>query len=208
MASATNLPPPPVREPITGADGLVSSIWNIWFIQFYTRVGGAIAPDNTDLAVLDAYEGIPQPAAKSVGQDTLFDAPAHPSVSYDQELAWLSIRPSPPTKLPAPRVIALADATSFTPNINIADINTQTNTQALGTLTANAPTGAVLDGQAWQFIIKSTNAQTFSWNAAYAGGTTTALPTASTGGGKIDRFFFQYNAISSKWEITNAQYGY
>lgn len=107
-----------------------------------------------------------------------------------------------------PRVAPMADATSFTPTADIADIMIQANTQGVGTLTANAPTGTPTDGQLLEIEIKSTNVQTFSWNGIYAGGTTTALPTASTGSSKVDKFYFQYSSFTSKWEIYNAQYGY
>lgn len=107
-----------------------------------------------------------------------------------------------------PRVVTVADATSFTPTGDTADINTQTNTQVAGTLTMNAPSGTPTNGQTIEVIIKSTNAQTFSWNAIYRGSTTTALPTATTGASKTDRFWFQYNTTDTKWDITEANYGY
>lgn len=107
-----------------------------------------------------------------------------------------------------PRVVSMTDATSFTPTADTADINTQTNTQAIGTLTANAPSGTPLNGQTLELVIKSTNVQTFSWNAIYVGCTTTALPTATTGATKTDKFFFQYNTGVSKWQIYSVQYGY
>lgn len=106
------------------------------------------------------------------------------------------------------RVVAMANAASFTPTADTADINTQTNTQAIGNLTANAPSGTPSDGQQLELRIKSTNVQTFVWNAIYDGGGTTALPTATTGGGATDRFYFEYDAGTSKWCIVNAQYGY
>lgn len=108
----------------------------------------------------------------------------------------------------SPRVVSMTDATSFTPTGDTADINTQANTQSIGTLTANAPSGTPVNGQLLELVIKSTNVQTFSWNAIYVGCTTTALPTATTGATKTDKFFFQYNSTSAKWEISNAQYGY
>lgn len=107
-----------------------------------------------------------------------------------------------------PRVVSMTDATSFTPTGDTADINTQTNTQSVGTLTANAPSGTPVNGQILELVIKSTNVQTFSWNAIYVGCTTTALPTSTTGSSKTDRFFFQYDSGTTKWSIFNAQYGY
>ena len=107
-----------------------------------------------------------------------------------------------------PVVVAMADATSFTPTSYTADINTQANTQAIGTLTANAPSGTPVNGQVLELVIKSTNVQTFSWNAIYVGCTTTALPAASTGATKTDKLWFQYNTVVSKWQLFNAQMGY
>lgn len=107
-----------------------------------------------------------------------------------------------------PRVVSMADANSFTPTGDTADINFQPNTQTAGNLTANAPTGTPTNGQILEIVIKSTNVQTFVWNAIYTGSTTTPLPTASTGGTSTDKFFFQYNTDVSKWQIFNAQYGY
>jgi hypothetical protein len=66
-------------------------------------------------------------------------------------------------------------------NADTTDIATQINTQAAGTLTINAPTGTISNGQKIMLRIKSTNVQTFSWNAIFAGSTDSALPTATSG---------------------------
>lgn len=107
-----------------------------------------------------------------------------------------------------PRVAAMADATSFTPTAGTADMSTHVNTQAVGTLTANAPSGTPGDGQQLTIRLKSTNVQTFSWNAVYRGCTTVVLPATSTGGGKTDYFIFRYNAADAKWDIITANYNY
>lgn len=99
------------------------------------------------------------------------------------------------------RVVSASDATSVTPNADTSDITHQTNTQATGTLTMNAPTGTPTDGQSWMFRIDSTNVQTFSWNAIYVGGTT-ALPTATTGANDIDYYTFIYYSADTKWHFT------
>lgn len=99
------------------------------------------------------------------------------------------------------RVVTAADATSITPNSDNADWTYQANTQATGTLTINADGGTPTNTQPWGLKIKSTNVQTFSWNALFVGGTT-ALPTTSTGGGKIDYFTFIYDTVNSKWHYT------
>ena len=106
------------------------------------------------------------------------------------------------------RVVSMADATSFTPTGDTADENTQANTQAVGTLTANAPSGTPTDGQKLTLRIKSTNVQTFSWNAIYRGSSTVPLPTTSTGTSKTDYFGFIYNSTDSKWDCVAVSYGY
>lgn len=105
------------------------------------------------------------------------------------------------------RVVTAADATSVTPNSDNADWTYQLNTQSIGTLTINADGGTPTDAQAWGFRIKSTNVQTFAWNAVFEGGTT-ALPTASTGGSKMDMYTFIYSTVNSKWMFTGTAGGF
>lgn len=105
------------------------------------------------------------------------------------------------------RVVVAADATSITPNSDNADITQQTNTQAGGTLTINADGGTPTNGQGWILKIKSTNVQTFAWNGVFVGGTT-ALPTATTGSGKIDYFPFIYDTLNSKWDYVQGNAGF
>lgn len=108
------------------------------------------------------------------------------------------------------RIVTAADATSVTPNTDNADITYQLNTQAGGTLTINADTGTPTNGQMWIFKIKSTNAQTYAWNAQYVSGSGTGsvtLPTASTAG-KIDNLGFIYDTVNSKWQLIAYAPGY
>jgi hypothetical protein len=105
------------------------------------------------------------------------------------------------------RVTTAADATTVTPNTDSCDITYQANTQALGTLTIAADAGTPTNGQSFILKIKSTNVQTFSWNGVYVGGTT-VLPTATTGGGKIDNYAFIYDTVNSKWENTGNALGF
>lgn len=100
------------------------------------------------------------------------------------------------------RTVTVADATSFTPAMATTDICYQLNTQGAGTLTVNAPTGTIVNGMSLLIKIKSTSVQTFSWNAAFIAGATGALPTATTGGGKIDYYPFIYDSVNSKWNYT------
>lgn len=106
------------------------------------------------------------------------------------------------------RVVAASDATSVTPNTDSADMTTQANTQSVGTLTINADGGTPVSGRAWIFRIKSTNVQTYSWNAQYRGSTDTALPTTSTGGSKTDYIGFIYNSADSKYDCVAVSAGY
>ncbi len=109
----------------------------------------------------------------------------------------------------APRVTTVADATSISPADYSTDIVSQTNTQGIGTLTINAPSGLTpYDGQLMDIRIKSTNIQTLSWNSVYQGCTTLALPAATTGSSKTDIFFFMYNSLTSKWGVYMALFGY
>lgn len=108
----------------------------------------------------------------------------------------------------SPRVVSMADATSFTPTGDLADINTQVNTQAVGTLTANAPDGSPVDGQRLRLFLKCTNVQTMSWHAAYTASATVTLPTTTTGTSKTDVFEFEYRLLNTKWNLTEANYGY
>lgn len=101
------------------------------------------------------------------------------------------------------RVVTAADATSITPNTDNADWTYQANTQSTGTLTINDDAGTPTNCQAWGLKMKSTNVQTFSWNAKFVGGTT-ALPTVTTGSSQIDYFTFIYDTVDTKWHFTGS----
>ncbi len=105
------------------------------------------------------------------------------------------------------RVVTAADATSITPNTDSADVTYQANTQGAGTLTINADTGTPTNGQSWLLKLKSTNAQTFAWNAVFVGGTV-ALPTVSTGGTKTDYYAFLYSTVGNVWQFTGSALGF
>ena len=106
------------------------------------------------------------------------------------------------------RVVTVADAASVTINGDTTDMAIQTNTQAVGTLTINAPTGTPVSGQKLIFRLQSTNIQTFSWNAIFQGSTDLALPTASTGSSKYDYMGFIYNTVNSKWQMVAKNFGF
>lgn len=106
------------------------------------------------------------------------------------------------------RVTTIADATSITPNFDSADASTHVNTQTAGTLTVNAPGGTPTDFQKCLLRIKSTNVQTFAFNAAYRFSSDLPAPTGSTGGGKTDYLAFTYNAADSKYDYTGKVFGF
>ena len=106
------------------------------------------------------------------------------------------------------RVITVTDSNNISINADMTDIVYQLNTQATGTLTINAPTGSIFNGQKLVIKIKSANTQTFSWNAVYSGSTDLALPTNSTGNSKIDYTGFIYDTTTSKWHILAKNFGF
>jgi hypothetical protein len=108
----------------------------------------------------------------------------------------------------SPRVVTIADATSITINADATDLAVQTNTQATGTLTINAPTGTPVDGQKFMLRLKSTNVQTFSFNAAFTGSADIFLPITSTGSNKYDYLGFIYNSTTSTWQLIAKNFGF
>ena len=106
------------------------------------------------------------------------------------------------------RVVSIADATSVTINAATTDLATQTNTQAAGTLTINAPTGTLANGQKFIFRLQSSNIQTFSWNAVFVGSTDLSLPTVSSGSSKYDYMGFIYNSTAAEWQILAKNFGF
>lgn len=107
-----------------------------------------------------------------------------------------------------PRVVTIADGTSVTMNGDTTDIAVQTNTQSAGTLTINAITGTLINGQKIIFRLKSSSIQTFSWNAVFSGSSDLALPSSSTGSDKYDYMGFIYNSDATKWQIIAKNFGF
>ena len=106
------------------------------------------------------------------------------------------------------RVVVIADAVSITIDADTTDIATQANTQAVGTLTVNAPTGTAVNGQKLILRLRSTNVQTFAWNAVFQGSTDIALPTTSSGATLYDYVGFIYNSTASKWQMIAKVFGF
>lgn len=106
-----------------------------------------------------------------------------------------------------PRQVVMADAANVTPTSDTADINTFTSTQVAGTLTINAPTGTPTDGQKLVLRLKSTNAQTYSFNATYAFSTTVTAPV-TLAAGKTDYIGLMWNATNTKWDVVAVDQGH
>jgi hypothetical protein len=107
-----------------------------------------------------------------------------------------------------PRVTTIADSSTVTMNGDTTDLATQTNTQAAGTLTINAVSGTLYNGQKIMFRLQSANVQTFSWNAIYSGSTDMPLPTSSSGSNKYDYMGFIYNSTATKWQLLAKNFGF
>jgi hypothetical protein len=107
-----------------------------------------------------------------------------------------------------PRVVAVASASSITPNADTTDILTQINSVAAGTLTVNAPTGTPYSGQKIIFRITSTNVQTLTFNAIYQSSTDIGFPAALSGASKTDYMGFMYNSTSNKWQLLAKVFGF
>lgn len=107
-----------------------------------------------------------------------------------------------------PKVVVIADATSITVNTDTTDIATQANTQVVGTLTINAPTGTAVDGLKFILRLTSANVQTFSFNAIFAGSTDLTLPTVSSGSSKTDYLGWVYNSTAAKWQLVAKVFGF
>lgn len=105
------------------------------------------------------------------------------------------------------RIATLADGVAITPDADACDMAKQTNTQALGTLTVNAPAGTPTNLQRLLLRIKSTNAHTLAFNAIYRGSTDMALPTVLSAG-KWDYILFTYNSADTKWDLAGLVRGF
>lgn len=106
-----------------------------------------------------------------------------------------------------PRVVTMADAASVTPTSDTADINIFSSSQVAGTLTVNAPSGTPTDGQKLILRLKSTNAQTYSFNATYAFSTSVTAPT-TLAAGKTDYIGLLWDATNIKWDVASVDQGH
>lgn len=184
---------PPIREPNQN-----SYVWMGWFQQLHdyiTDVG------NLSWTVIDF-----------TGSDLTDIATRNHNDLQSQQGGSLTERyhltSTQITKIGNQRVVVMTDATSCTPTGDTADMNTQVNTQAIGILTVNAPTGSPSNDQKLILRFTCTNVQTFSWNAIYRGSSDLSLPTSTTGGVKTDYYGFIYNSTAVMWDIVAKNAGF
>lgn len=144
-----------------------------------------------------------------VGANGVFSGaqPSSSNLSDGSSLATLNGTQQLQNKRVTPRAVSVATATSITPNSDTSDEVTQVNTQSAGTLTINAPTGTPTDGQKLILRITSTNAQTYSFNAAYSFSTTTPAP-AGISATKTDYIGCIWNANASVWNVVAVDQGH
>lgn len=144
-----------------------------------------------------AYAGVAGPS-----QARTFTLP-----DADTTVAGIATTQTLTNKRVTPRVQTAADATSISPDSDAYDAVKQVNTQTAGTLTVNNPTGTPTAFQPLMLRIKTTNAMTFSWGAAYRGSTDLPLPT-TLAAGKTSYYRFSYNYDDTKWDILAINAGF
>lgn len=173
----------------------------------YTTYLAAQSNDYATLLSARANDYTTYLAAQSNDYATLLSAQANDYATYNTLQTNINTVNANVTPL-LKAVTSLADATSITPNADTSEMVYQINTQAAGTLTINAPTGTISNGQKLMIRLICTNAQTLSWNAVYAGSTDLTLPTATTGSGKADYIGVIYDTNSSKWHVLAKNFGF
>lgn len=176
--------------PVAGTNATITSPYSLWVGGGEVRIDASVGDTSNRVTKLWATDLEVTNAPTSGGI-------VIPTISSTNTLTNKRI-----TK----RVTTATDATSVTPNSDNADVTYQSNSQAIGTLTINADGGTPTNAQSWLFKIKSTNVQTFAWNAIFVGGLN-GLPTVTSGAGKIDYFPFIYDIVNSKWHYTGNSTG-
>lgn len=173
----------------------------------YYDGGTSLSMNGADGVWTFAQDPLIPDEAYGSGWNGVLEPPTKNAV-YDKIEAYASDTVTFTNKRVTKRVTAASDATSITPDGDTADVVTQANTQALGTLTINSPSGTPTNGQELTLRIKSTNAHTYSFNAIYRGSLDTPLPTTHSGSSLTDYLKFIYNSADSKWDLIAIAGGY
>jgi len=106
------------------------------------------------------------------------------------------------------RVVSYANSSTFTANTDSTDIATMIYTGSTGTFTIANTTGTPINGQQLVFRIQTTNSQTLSFQAQFAGSTDLPLPSALSGSSKHDYLGFIYNSTTSTWQLLAKNFGF
>lgn len=120
------------------------------------------------------------------------------------ETGGRSIRADPGQ--PSRRVVTLTDAATVTPDLATTDVG-KLLTLSQATLIQN-PSGTPKPAQTLELKIKSAAPQPVTWGTLYRGSTLLALPTTTTGGGSMDRYYFEWDADASKWDLVGSPGAY
>jgi len=174
---------------------------NLHTTNIFTNLVGTYANGNSNVSIATANGNV---TISSAGNTTLNITGTGVNVA-----GYLNVTGSVTTSgAILPRVTTIADSSTVTMNGDTTDLATQTNTQAAGTLTINAVSGTLYNGQKIMFRLQSANVQTFSWNAIYSGSTDMPLPTSSSGSNKYDYMGFIYNSTATKWQLLAKNFGF
>jgi hypothetical protein len=107
------------------------------------------------------------------------------------------------------RVVA-STSESDTININASttDLATYVNTtfSSGSSLTINAPTGSIVEGQKIMIRLKCTNYLNITYDPVYTGSTDVGLPSVTSSGAKFDYLGFIYNGTS--WNLLAKNFGF
>ena len=117
------------------------------------------------------------------------------------ELAAISLAKPQPL---LPLFVSLVDAATVTPILTSDGGALATVSQP--TLIANPVIATLIDGQRYTIRLKSAAAQGLTYGAKFRAGTT-ALPAATSGGGKTDYLEFRYNEPDGKLDLVGVALG-
>lgn len=105
-----------------------------------------------------------------------------------------------------PRVVALTDAATVTPNADTTDIGTLSSLSQ-ATLIQN-PSGTPYDGQRMEIAIASSTSRALTYGTNIVGSTDLPLPAATSGSNLIDTMLLQYFSGPGKWRMMAKNFGF
>jgi hypothetical protein len=100
------------------------------------------------------------------------------------------------------RISSLTDGATIAVNADTTDIGILASLSQ--TSTFQNPTGSPGNGQSLQLRVTSSTSRSISFDTAYQTTSALTFPTATTGGGKEDYLFFEYNTPDSKWDFVDS----